>query len=86
MKRKTIIKGLTIMPHDGSYSCPELPLESDTHVPSGSKSKQTYFRGPGIHTFINAMGTYTTLIISFTDDEVSDVIDHGDKKRMLVRN
>ena len=75
MKRREIIKGLTLLPLGGSFLGTMLPAETIARNRSKSGSKRNLIEELGIRTFINAAGTYTTMSASLMHEEVMDAID-----------
>jgi len=75
MKRRDVIKSLTVLPVAGAAIGSVLPMESMLASPaSPSAAKRNLFRELGIRTFINAAGTYTFMSGCLMHDEVLDAI------------
>ncbi|HPE76272.1 MAG TPA: PLP-dependent transferase [Draconibacterium sp.] len=75
MKRRELIKNLSILPVSGAFIGGVTPFESPAASSvSASSSKRDIFRELGINTFINAAGTYTAMSGSVMHNEVVDVI------------
>jgi len=75
MKRRELIKNLSILPVSGAFIGGVIPFESPVVSPvSASSAKRDIFRELGINTFINAAGTYTAMSGSIMHEEVVDVI------------
>lgn len=75
MKRRELIKNLTILPVSGAIIGSTFPFESLTANPvSLPPAKRDIFKELGVRTFINAAGTYTAMSGSIMHDEVVDVI------------
>src|SRR6476660_9229785 len=72
MKRRDLLKNLSIVPLVGTVAGALLPFES-TNAASESK-KRNLFKELGVRTFINAAGTYTFMTGSLMQDEVVDAI------------
>ena len=70
MKRREILKALTLVPLTGSISAAVSPFESTAAVPA----KRDLIKELGIRTFINASGYYTSLSGSLMHDEVLETI------------
>jgi L-seryl-tRNA(Ser) seleniumtransferase len=75
MKRRELIKNLSILPVSGALIGGVIPFESLVASPvSASSAKRDIFKELGINTFINAAGTYTAMSGSIMHEEVVDVI------------
>jgi uncharacterized pyridoxal phosphate-dependent enzyme len=73
MKRREVIKSLSILPVAGVAIGSSLPLESVLAAPAASVvAKRDLFKELGLRTFINAAGTYTFMTGSLMHDEVVD--------------
>ncbi len=84
MKRREIIKGLTLLPLAGSILGTVIPIETNAGNPVKSKPKRNLLEELGIRTFINAAGTYTTMTASLMDDEVMSAIDYSAKEFCML--
>lgn len=86
MKRRDIIKGLTLLPLGGSFLGSILPMRlvAGTTPKSKSKEGRNLIRELGIRTFINAAGTYTTMSASLMHDEVMEAIDSSAKEFCML--
>ena len=84
MKRREIIKGLTLLPLGGSFLGTVIPIETTAGNRSKSKPKRNLLEELGIRTFINAAGTYTTMTASLMHDEVMDAIDYSAKEFCML--
>jgi L-seryl-tRNA(Ser) seleniumtransferase len=71
MKRRDIIKGLSLLPVAGGVAGALLPLQSPAASPP---VKRDLFKELGVRTFINAAGTYTFMTGSLMHDEVVEAI------------
>ena len=72
MKRRDILKGLSILPFAGGVAGSILPFDS---VKASPKSrKRDLYKELGVRTFINAAGTYTFMTGSIMHDYVIDAI------------
>ena len=72
MKRRDILKGLSILPFAGGVAGSILPFDS---VKASPKSrKRDLYKELGVRTFINAAGTYTFMTGSIMHDYVVDAI------------
>jgi|WetSurMetagenome_2_1015567.scaffolds.fasta_scaffold02318_10 uncharacterized pyridoxal phosphate-dependent enzyme len=76
MKRRDVIKNLSILPVSGAIIGSTFPFESvlSSTPPAPSAPKQDLFKELGIRTFINAAGTYTAMSGCLMQDEVMDAI------------
>jgi len=82
MKRRDVIKNLSILPVSGVMLGSVLPLESLMAAPSASK--RDLFKELGIRTFINAAGTYTAMSGCIMQDEVVEAIRSTSKKFAMI--
>ncbi len=81
MKRREILKTLTVLPLAGGMSAVAAPLDSMLSVPV---SKRDLFKELGIRTFINAAGNYTVMSGSLMPPEVMNAINGASKKFALI--
>src|SRR4030095_44919 len=72
MKRREVLKNLTVLPLAGGVLGAVAPFE--TIKASPSKKKRNLFKELGVRTFINAAGTYTFMTGSLMHEEVVDAI------------
>jgi L-seryl-tRNA(Ser) seleniumtransferase len=72
MKRRDLLKNLSIVPLAGTVAGTLLPFESTIAAPRSKK--RNLFKELGVRTFINAAGTYTFMTGSLMHDEVVDAI------------
>ena len=72
MKRRDILKGISILPFAGGIAGSVLPLETVRASP-GNRKRDLY-KELGVRTFINAAGTYTFMTGSIMHDYVVDAI------------
>ncbi|MGH2566106.1 MAG: selenocysteine synthase, partial [Ginsengibacter sp.] len=84
MKRREIIKGLTLLPLGAGFLGTVLPTETIAGSRSKSKPKRNLIEELGIRTFINAAGTYTTMSASLMHEEVMDAIDYSAKEFCML--
>ena len=84
MKRRDIIRGLTLLPLGGSFLGTVMPTESKAGSRSKSPARRNLLDELGIRTFINAAGTYTTMTASLMDDEVMNAIDYSAKEFCML--
>jgi uncharacterized pyridoxal phosphate-dependent enzyme len=80
MKRREIIKLLSIAPIAGGIIGSSVPFQSAVAAPSRTTgSKRDLIKELGLRTFINAAGTYTTMTASLMHDEVVEAIQNSSK-------
>ena len=72
MKRRDILKGITILPFAGGIAGSVIPF--DTVKASPKSRKRDLYKELGVRTFINAAGTYTFMTGSIMHDYVVDAI------------
>lgn len=72
MKRRDIIKGLSLLPLAGGIAGAALPTQRASAA--ATKKGRDLFKELGVRTFINAAGTYTFMTGSLMRDEVVDTI------------
>ena len=63
MKRRDLIKYLSVAPVAGAAIGASVPLES-LAAPAAAAAKRDVIKELGLRTFINAAGTYTTMTAS----------------------
>ena len=81
MKRRDIIKGLSILPFAGGVLGTLAPSESKANPPG---AKRDLFKELGVRTFINAAGTYTFMTGSLMREEVVEAIRNTSKNFCLL--
>jgi len=85
MKRRELIKNLSILPLSGAIIGSTFPFESIVASPiSPPAPKRDIFKELGIRTFINAAGTYTAMSGSLMHDEVVDVIRSSSEEFAMI--
>jgi uncharacterized pyridoxal phosphate-dependent enzyme len=72
MKRRDILKGISILPFAGGIAGTVLPTEKANAAPR--TAKRDLYKELGVRTFINAAGTYTFMTGSLMHDYVVDAI------------
>jgi len=72
MKRRDLLKNLSILPLAGSIAGSVLPFQPAKA--SRASRKRNLFKELGVRTFINAAGTYTFMTGSLMHDYVVDTI------------
>jgi len=81
MKRREILKSLTLLPLAGGITATAAPLNTMLTAPAAGRD---LFKELGIRTFINAAGNYTVMSGSLMPAEVMDAINGASKKFALV--
>lgn len=74
MKRRDIIKGLSLLPFAGSIAGSVIPVQRVNGSPAAIKRGRDLFKELGVRTFINAAGTYTFMTGSLMHDYVIDAM------------
>lgn len=82
MKRREVIKNLSILPVSGVVLGSAIPLE--TGLAAFAPPKRDIFRELGIRTFINAAGTYTALSGCIMHEEVVETIRYSATKYATI--
>lgn len=72
MKRRDILKGISILPFAGGIAGSVLPFDAVRAAPESRK--RDIYKELGVRTFINAAGTYTFMTGSLMHDYVVDAI------------
>jgi len=73
MKRRDILKGISILPLAGGLAGSIIPFETVRATPKSRK--RNIYKELGVRTFINAAGTYTFMTGSLMHDYVIDAIE-----------
>ena len=81
MKRRDILKGLSVLPFAGGALGTLAPFESKATPPG---VKRDLFKELGVRTFINAAGTYTFMTGSLMREEVVEAIRNTSKEFCLL--
>ncbi len=82
MKRRAILKGLSLLPFGTGIAATVVPF---TGLKAGPIAKgRDIFRELGVRTFINAAGTYTAMTGSLMQDEVVEAIRNASKEFCLL--
>jgi L-seryl-tRNA(Ser) seleniumtransferase len=85
MKRREVIKSLSVLPVAGVALGSSFPLESVIAPPATSAPpKRNLFRELGLRTFINAAGTYTAMTGSLMPDEVTEAMIAASREFVLL--
>jgi L-seryl-tRNA(Ser) seleniumtransferase len=74
MKRRDIIKGLSLLPFAAGVAGSVVPVQKVKGSPATIKRGRDLFKELGVRTFINAAGTYTFMTGSLMHDYVVDAI------------
>ncbi|HEX8607097.1 MAG TPA: selenocysteine synthase, partial [Pedobacter sp.] len=81
MKRRDLLKYISVGPLTGAVIGSVVPFKSITAAPA--KPKRDLVKELGLRTFINAAGTYTTMTASLMHDEVMDAINSSAKEFIM---
>jgi uncharacterized pyridoxal phosphate-dependent enzyme len=81
MKRRNVLKGLSLLPFAGGALGSVIPSSSAVAAPA---AKRDVFTELGLRTFINAAGTYTSMTASLMPDEVMDAINSSAKEFVML--
>ncbi|MDP2415107.1 aminotransferase class V-fold PLP-dependent enzyme [Daejeonella sp.] len=81
MKRREILKSLTLLPLAGGITATAAPLNNMLSAPAAGRD---LFKELGIRTFINAAGNYTVMSGCLMPPEVMEAINGASKKFALV--
>jgi len=84
MKRRDLIKGLSLLPLGGTLLGNAIPLQSIAGTSKPAGKGRNLVKELGIRTFINAAGTYTTMSASLMHEEVMDAIDQSAKEFCML--
>ena len=82
MKRRDILKGLSVLPFAGGIIGSILP--SETVIAAASGAKRDLFKELGLRTFINAAGNYTAMTASLMPEEVMEAINSSAKEYVML--
>lgn len=82
MKRRDIIKGITLLPLAGGFGATATPVQHTKESPAAKG--RDLFKELGVRTFINAAGTYTFMTGSLMHDEVVEAIQAASKEFCLL--
>jgi len=81
MKRRNVIKGLSLLPFAGGAVGSIVPFSFAAAAP---QPKRDVFTELGLRTFINAAGTYTAMTASLMPEEVIEAINSSAKKFAML--
>lgn len=82
MKRRDILKSLSVLPLSGALLTSVIPSGEVHAAPKGRK--RNIFQELGLRTFINAAGTYTSMTASLMEEEVMDVINESSQEFVML--
>lgn len=82
MKRRDILKGLSVLPFAGGIVGSIIPAEAA--MAAGTGIKRDLFKELGLRTFINAAGNYTSMTASLMPPEVMDAINSSAKEYVML--
>ena len=81
MKRRDVIKSLSLLPVAGGIIGAGVPLHSVAAAPI---PKRNLIKELGLRSFINAAGTYTAMTASLMHDEVIEAITAASKEFVML--
>src|SRR5580765_5072038 len=81
MKRRELLRGLSVLPLAGGILGTVAPFESKASPPG---KKRDLYKELGVRTFINAAGTYTFMTGSLMHDYVVDTIRNSSNEFCLL--
>lgn len=85
MKRREVIKSISILPVAGAVIGSSFPLDYTIFAPATSSApKRDLFKELGLRKFINAAGTYTFMTASLMPDEVVEAIVSTSREFVLL--
>ena len=83
MKRRAILKNLTVLPLVGGIFGSIIPTEK-TSAETSAGNKRDVFKELGLKTFINAAGSYTAMTSCLMPQEVMDAINSSSKEFVML--
>lgn len=84
MKRRDLLKGLTVLPLAGGILSGESATGAELKAVVSTAAKRDLFKELGIRTFINARATLTFMTGSLMQDEVIDAINNSSKRYCML--
>ena len=84
MKRRDLLKGLTVLPLAGGILSVESVTGAEVKALATTAVKRDLFKELGIRTFINARATLTMMTGSLMQDEVIDAINNSSKRYCML--
>ena len=85
MKRRAILKSLSVLPFIGGFIGAVVPIETIS-AKSTPSDKRDIFKELGLRTFINAAGNYTAMSASIMPMEVMDAINSSAKEFVMLED
>ncbi len=82
MKRRDILKGISVLPFSGGILSTIIPSQSAQASITGVK--RDLFKELGLRTFINAAGNYTSMTASLMPPEVMEAINNSAKEYVML--
>ncbi|MFM9909358.1 MAG: aminotransferase class V-fold PLP-dependent enzyme, partial [Chitinophagaceae bacterium] len=82
MKRRDILKGISVLPFSGGILSTIIPSQSAQASITGVK--RDLFKELGLRTFINAAGNYTSMTASLMPPEVIEAINNSAKEYVML--
>jgi len=86
MKRRDLIKYLSVAPLAGAVVGSGVPFQSLVAAPVARKVERDLIKELGLRTFINGAGTYTTHTASLMAEETMAAINAASKKFVMIRD
>ena len=83
MKRREVIRSLTVLPVAGALIGRSFPFDSALSAPA-ALPKRDLFKELGLRKFINAAGTFTFMTASLMPDEVIEAIASTSREFVLL--
>ncbi|MBM3403156.1 MAG: selenocysteine synthase, partial [Bacteroidetes bacterium] len=84
MKRRDLIKGLTVLPLAGGVLSGESAIGSVLPKGAAAAAKRDLFKELGVRTFINARATLTMMTGSLMQDEVLEAIKNSSRRYCML--
>jgi len=84
MKRRDLLKGLTVLPLAGGILSAESATGAELKAVASTAVKRDLFKELGVRTFINARATLTMMTGSLMQDEVIDAINNSSRRYCML--
>jgi len=84
MKRRDLLKGLTVLPLAGGILSAESATGAELKAVASTAAKRDLFKELGIRTFINARATLTMMTGSLMQDEVIEAINNSSRRYCML--